>query len=159
MVRHIDANKALYEVTYSVEVENNSDEKFESSLFVLDYFLGTMEVDDDRATFVKPLGIPPGRWNMKGQPGFVRWKAAGHYSSITSDAVGNMSPVFTENLTPTENAPMTGVVKPKDTLQNKQVYSVKAPTGGYIAFISSFCFDRCKNDQIFQKYAAIKLPG
>lgn len=87
MLRRMGNHMSLYEVTYSVKLENNSGEQFESSLWVLDYFVGTLKAGEDGATFLKPRGAPSGRWNPgSGIPGAVKWVLAGTDASVFSQA-------------------------------------------------------------------------
>ena len=160
MLRRIGNGLSLYEVTYSISLENNSGEKFESSLWVLEYFIGTVKEEDEKSISMKPIGMPASRiFPAIKQEGAAKWRSAGSYASVFSEAVKDVESLFKDYVIPSNDSALTGVVRPKEKLHFGQIYLVQAPAGSYVAFISNFCVDRCKDVGTYQEARYLKLPG
>lgn len=160
LLRHLENGFSLYAVTYSVSLENNSGEGFESSLWVLEYFLGAIKDDQDRGMFIKSFGFPVSRVTPgTAQSGAIQWKHAGSDASVLAEAAGDVATFYTGKFNPRKDSVMVGVVSPNEKMRYRQVYFVKAPSGAHASFISTFCIDRCKGGGTLQEVTNIQLPG
>ncbi len=148
-----DDKVGVYELFHRFQVENKSEADFELSLYVIDYFIGVPKADVAGEISVLPLGEPANRWNPRGaKPGGVEWRWAGHSGAIFAADVGRIPKPWcdaadVDHLVP--GGPGTGVLNPSQSLEHSDTYVVRAPRHSYVAFIVSYCTNRCEaNDDL-----------
>jgi hypothetical protein len=149
-----DERSGTYEISHRFQLENKSEAAFELSLYVVDYYIGVpKQAAADAELSVLPLGEPANRWNPRGaKPGGVEWTRVGHSGAIFAAAVGDIQKPWcdaahVEDLV--RGGPGTGVLQPMQTIGHGDKYVVRAPRHSYVAFILSFCTNRCKtNDDL-----------
>jgi hypothetical protein len=148
--RDINEKTAEYAVRFSFDFANRSDLPFEISVFIIDYYVGMPLSDTDTTTAVRPISLPRDRWNPgRTEDGALLWQHVGATGSIHAEAVGRITEPWDyviEGVHLGMGPGGTGVVKPGLTLGSDDTYLVRAPKGGYIAFVMSYCFERCKNN-------------
>jgi len=148
--RDIDSNISEYAVKYSFDVENRSEVPFEMSMFILDYYTATTESDATQGLSVRRIAVPPNRWNpFSDTTGAVRWQKAGTYASIYSAARGRIQSPWDSVVSDAafvSGAGGTGIVRPGLSVGSSDTYLVRAPKGAYIAFVMSYCLNRCENN-------------
>jgi hypothetical protein len=144
-----------YELEYGFNFKNTSEIPFEMSLFVLDYYLGVPDPSNSAAIAI--LGTPEDRWNPGStQPGAIRWRKIGSLGSVYAVAAGSIAYpgsdiIRNEHLRIGGGG--VGALKPNQTFQFIDNYLVRAPSRAYIAFVMSYCFNRCKNNDDFYSRA------
>jgi hypothetical protein len=149
-----DDKNGAYELSHRFRFENRSEKDFELSLYVIDYFIGIpKQVAAGNEMLVLPLGEPANRWNPRGaKPGGLDWTRVGHSGSIVAEAVGKIPYPWCyaadeEHLV--RGGPGTGVLQPTQSIGHGDTYVVRAPKHSYVAFIVSFCTNRCAtNDDL-----------
>jgi hypothetical protein len=160
-----DPKNPIYEVNYSVSLKNVSDEQFEASLWVLDYFIGLPDQEVKKSPVVmKPVGTPSGRWNPSGgTDGSIRWKPVGSMGAVFAAAEGKIAEPWAsaarQDVELKSGGGLTGTLKRDQSYDYSEDYLVKAPSGSYVALVASFCFNRCNtNDDLYTTRDYAQLP-
>jgi hypothetical protein len=154
---------AQFNANYSVNIANTSDETFEVSLWVLDFYIGTPKEFDKVGRSVGPIGFPADRWDPgSASKGAVNWQGVGSSGAILPAAIGKIQKPWdyiTSEVNLVRGGGLVGVLKPGQDFRYKEDYLVKAPKGAYLCFVLSFCLERCaKSDDRWNMRDYVKLP-
>lgn len=163
-IEDLGDGNSLYKVTYSTSIENTSNAEFEVSLWILDSFIGIVsEQLLESSQFVEAIGFPADRWNPGANlKGAVIWKAVKSIGTIYPEAIGKIASPWNFVVSEVElrrGGGLVGTLKPSQNYLYEETFLVKAPTGAYVCFIVSYCFQRCnENDDLFNLKRYTKLP-
>ncbi len=144
-----------FRIDHGFEFENLSESDIEVTLVAIDYYVGAASDAADSIT-VTSIGAPPDRWNAgSDQPGALVWKRAGGTASVLESASVDVTPIVSSTLNGiavVRGGPGTGYLKPGEDIEYTDTYFVRAPADAYVLFVTSYCFNRCKNDGDFHSY-------
>jgi len=163
-VRDVDDTVGEYEVDHSFDFVNRSEVELEMSLFILDYYIGLPVANQAAGPFVMPLGTPRDRWNPSSQQkGAYFWRRLGSTGAIYAEAIGRIPlpwNVVVDDLELIRGGAGTGVLKTEQRLSYSDAYIVRAPRNAYVAFMMSWCFNRCtNNDDLYSDFSSVQLEG
>lgn len=144
--RTLNEQFSLFEVNYHIDLKNLSTQTLEVTLWVLDYYIGTLPTDIQRPqAFIAPLGLPPVRWGRGQVLGIREWKKLGSQGFKTESIRNTLA--FPNILDVSFSDPvMTGVMNPDQLYFFSQTYLVQAPKDASIGFVASLCFNGCQKD-------------
>ena len=148
-VQDLVEDMVLYEVEYSLKIENLSEKPLEVSAWVLDCDLAHLpQIGAQPASMlpVSRLGHPADRWHpLSGaDPEGLSWKRVGTYSAIFSEAQGKISEPWDDVVRKTNpiGGAFVGPIGPGASLSYCETFLVRASEGTYMGLTANVCFDR-----------------
>jgi hypothetical protein len=161
-LREISDKIGEYELIHGFQFENKSETAFEVSLFVIDYYIGTPKRGGDNDDSIMPIGSPADRWNPASmQAGALEWKHVGHAGSVYAEAASSIKAPWNDiadvkHLTCGGGG--TAKLQPTQSLHYDDTYLVRAPRHAYVAFVVSYCFNRCAtNEDLYSRVDTIDV--
>jgi len=163
-----DLNKvyALFEITYDIDIKNESEVPFEISFWILDSYLSQISAELtnlDSKMVVSQFGAPANRWNPgSADHGAVDWERVNSWGAISAEASGHIKSSW-EHVSP--EVPLlrggggTGKWKPGESMSFSEKFLTRARKGSYFGVGANICFNRAEKDEdLYWNFRCVELP-